>query len=146
MSDAQLIDARGPRFSAAMTSLILVVVLLTESWRLLGAQALLFGLCAFVGLRLNPWGLVYRRLIRPRLRGRGEQEPTAPVQFSQGVGFVFSVVGVIGYASGLTTLGVVATALALVAALLNAVFGLCLGCELYLLVQRLRASRPSNLA
>jgi Domain of unknown function (DUF4395) len=39
---------------------------------------------------------------------------------------------------------VVAAALALIAALLNAVFGLCLGCELYLLLVRLRGGRPGT--
>ncbi|AOS65955.1 DUF4395 domain-containing protein [Actinoalloteichus hymeniacidonis] len=146
MPDKSMIDARGARFSAAMTSVILVVVLLTGSWRLLAAQLVLFGLCAFVGLRLNPWGVVYRRWVRPRLTGPVPREQAAPVQFSQGVGFVFSAIGVIGYASGLTVLGVTATALALVAALLNAVFGLCLGCELYLLIQRFRSIRSAKSA
>jgi hypothetical protein len=35
----------------------------------------------------------------------------------------------------------VATGLALVAALLNAALGLCLGCELYLIARRARAAR-----
>lgn len=56
----------------------------------------------------------------------------APVRFGQGLGLAFAVVGTIGYASGLTALGVTATALVLGAAFLNAAFGFCLGCEIYL--------------
>ena len=132
------VDPRGPRFSAWMTTIILAIVLLTGSWRLLAAQALLFAICAFISLRLNPWGQVFRVAIRPRLKPTDEREEAAPVRFAQGVGFVFALIGTIGYASGLTALGVVATAAALVAALLNAATGFCLGCEMFLLIRRLR--------
>jgi hypothetical protein len=130
------VDPRGPRFSAWMTTVVLAVVLLTGWWRLLAAQTVLFALCAFISLKLNPWGHVYRHAIQPRLTPTSEREEAAPLRFAQGVGFVFALIGTIGYASGLTTLGVVATALALVAALLNAAFGLCLGCEMYLVIRR----------
>lgn len=130
------VDPRGPRFSAWITSAVLAVVLLTGSWRLLAAQTVLFGMCAFISLRLNPWGHLYRFAVQPRLRPVTEREEAAPLRFAQGVGFTFALVGTIGYASGLTALGVVATSLALVAALLNAAFGLCLGCEVFLLLRR----------
>lgn len=130
------VDPRGPRFTAWMTALILVVVLLTGWWRLLAAQTVLFAMCAFVTLKLNPWGHVYRRAIQPKLTPTTEREEAAPLRFAQGVGFVFALVGTIGYATGFTTVGIVATSLALVAALLNAAFGLCLGCEMFLLLRR----------
>lgn len=130
------VDPRGPRFSAWMTTVVLAVVLLTGSWRLLAAQTVLFAMCAFISLKLNPWGHVYRYAIQPRLTPSGEREDTAPLRFAQGVGFVFALIGTLGYATGLTALGIVATALALVAALLNASIGFCLGCEMYLLLRR----------
>ncbi|MGW4207193.1 DUF4395 domain-containing protein [Lentzea sp. NPDC004789] len=130
------VDPRGPRFSAWMTTVVLAVVLLTGWWRLLAAQTVLFAMCAFISLKLNPWGHVYRFAIQPRLTPTTEREEAAPLRFAQGVGFVFALIGTLGYATGLTTLGVVATALALVAALLNAALGLCLGCEMYLLLRR----------
>jgi hypothetical protein len=55
------------------------------------------------------------------------------------VGAAFGVLGVIGYGTGVTALGIVATAFALAAAFLNAAFGFCLGCEMYLMMQRIRA-------
>jgi len=119
-----------------MTTVVLAVVLLTGWWRLLAAQTVLFAMCAFISLKLNPWGHVYRFVIQPRITPTTEREEAAPLRFAQGVGFVFALIGTLGYATGLTTLGMVATALALVAALLNAALGLCLGCEMYLLLRR----------
>ena len=64
------------------------------------------------------------------------------MKFAQLVGFVFAVVGVAGFAFGVALLGLIATAFALFAAFLNAAFGICLGCQLYPLVARLRRSPP----
>jgi len=60
------------------------------------------------------------------------------LKFAQLVGFVFAVVGVSGFATGVAVLGLVATGFALVAAFLNAAFAICLGCQLYPLVARFR--------
>jgi hypothetical protein len=141
------VDPRGQRFSAALTVAVLVAVLITGSVWLLAAQAAVFGIGAFLGLRYAPYGLVYRALVRPRLGPPKEMEEEAPPRFAQGVGFAFSVVAIVGYATGLTPLGVVAVALALVAAFLNAAFGLCLGCEMYVMIRRVwpapqRMGRP----
>ena len=132
------IDPRGPRFSASITAVVLAVVLVTSSVWLLAVQAVAFAAGSVLGLRYSPYGLLYRWLVRPRLRPPAELETEAPPRFAQTVGLVFAAVGLAGYAAGLTWLGAAATALALVAAFLNAVFGFCLGCEMYLLIRRLR--------
>lgn len=132
------VDPRGVRFAAAVTSVVLAVVLLTSSGWLLAAQAVVFAVGAFAGLRYAPYSVLYRAAVAPRLGPPREREDAAPVRFSQLVGLGFAVVGTIGYLTGLTALGIVATALALVAALLNAAIGFCLGCELYTLLHRLR--------
>jgi Domain of unknown function (DUF4395) len=137
------IDPRGPRFSAFITTVVLAVVLVTSSIWLLAVQAVVFAAGSVFGLRYSPYGLLYRRLVRPRLGPPAELEPEAPPRFAQGVGLVFAVIGVAGYASGLTWLGVAATAAALVAAFLNAVFGFCLGCEMYLLIRRIWPGRQA---
>jgi hypothetical protein len=136
---AETLDPRGVRFTALVTSVILALGLVTGSWRILAAQTALFALCAFVGITLNPWGYVFRRAVRPRLVpiDPAAREDARPVRFSQGVGFAFTLVATIGYAAGWTTLGVAATVFALTAALLNAAFGFCLGCQLYLALRRL---------
>jgi hypothetical protein len=135
------VDPRGVRVNAAVTTVVLVLVLLSGSGWLIAAQALVFALGAFVGLRFAPYSVLHRALLAPRLGRPTELEDAAPVRFSQAVGFVFAVIAAVGYLSGLTALGVVATAFALAAAFLNAAFGFCLGCEMYALLHRGRAAR-----
>ncbi|HEX5496743.1 MAG TPA: DUF4395 domain-containing protein [Mycobacteriales bacterium] len=131
------VDPRGLRVAAWVTTVVLAAVVLTGSGWLLLAQTGVFALGAFAGLRFAPYGVLYRRVIAPRLGPPGELEPAAPPRFAQLVGFVFAAVGTVGYLTGLTGLGIVATSLALAAAFLNAAFGLCLGCETYLLFRRI---------
>jgi hypothetical protein len=138
------VDVRGPRFTAWVTTVVLVaaLVLSTVNWTaaavLLGVQAVVFALGAAFGPRRHPYGVVFAKLIAPRLSPVTEREPVAPLRFAQLVGLVFAVVGVIGFAAGVSLLGVVATGFALAAAFLNAAFGVCLGCQIYPLVVRLR--------
>ena len=130
------IDPRGPRFGAAITVAVLALVLITGSAWLLGAQMLVFATGAVAGLRYAPYGMAYRRLIRPRLGPPAQTEAEGPPRFAQGVGMVFALGGVLGYATGATGVGIALTALALVAAFLNAAFDICLGCQVYLFIQR----------
>ena len=130
------IDPRGPRFGAVITVVVLAAVLITGSAWLLGAQMLVFAVGALAGLRYAPYGIVYRRLVRPRLGPAAHTEAEAPPRFAQGVGMVFALAGVLGYATGATAAGIAFTALALVAAFLNAAFDICLGCQVYLFIQR----------
>jgi Domain of unknown function (DUF4395) len=131
------IDPRGQRFSAALSTVVLAVVLVTGSVWLLAFQAVVFGIGAVAGMAYAPYGMIYRWLVRPRLGPPIQMEDAAGPRFAQGVGLVVSIIGVIGYATGLTPLGMAGTALALAAAFLNAVFGLCLGCEMYVLIRRI---------
>ncbi|MEU4375191.1 DUF4395 domain-containing protein [Pseudonocardia alni] len=138
------LDPRGVRFSAAITTVVLALVLLSGSGLLVLAQAVVFAVGAFAGMRFAPYGVVYRHLIAPRLGPPAEREDATPVRFSQTVGLVFTVVAAAGYLSGLTVLGVVATAAALAAAFLNAAFGFCLGCEMHGLLARLRGTAAQS--
>jgi hypothetical protein len=125
-----------------VTTIVLVVVLATGWWPLLAVQTVVFAIGAFVGLKPAPYSLLYRYLVAPRLSPPTEREDAAPLRFAQAVGFVFALVGTIGYALGVTPLGIVATAFALFAAFLNAAFNFCLGCEMYLLIRRFVPSTP----
>jgi hypothetical protein len=116
---------------------VFAVVLVTGNVWLLAAQGLAFAAGAVFGLRSSPYGLIYRWLVRPRLGPPKELEPAAPPRFAQAVGLVISVIGVIGYAGGMTPLGMAAASAGLVAAVLNGIFGLCLGCEMYLFIRRI---------
>jgi len=139
-----MIDPRGPRFGAAITTIVLAIVLITSSTWLLAAQAAVFAVGTVFGLRYAPYGLIYRWLVKPRLGPPSESEAEAPPRFAQGVGLVFALAGVAGYAAGITVLGIVATAAALAAAFLNAAFGFCLGCEMYLIIRRFWPARTAS--
>jgi hypothetical protein len=139
--DVPFIDVRGPRFAAWVTSAVLALALLLGSGWLVAAQAVVFAVGAFAGLRYAPYGLVFRALVAPRLGPAREREPEAPPRFAQLVGLLFAVVGAAGYLLGAPVVGAVVTGLALVAALLNAATGFCLGCELYLIARRALPAR-----
>ena len=145
MPDApsRLVDVRGPRFAAWVTSAVLAVVLLTGSAPLLAVQAAVFAVGAVAGLRWAPYGILFRLLVAPRLGPVREREPEAPPRFAQGVGLLFAVVGLAGYVLGAPVVGAIATGMALAAALLNAATGFCLGCELYLIVRRVLPARAA---
>lgn len=137
------VDVRGPRFVAWVTTAVLVVTLLVSASSpavaamILGAQAVVFALGAALGPRRHPYGLMFAALVAPRLGPVTDREPAPPLRFAQLVGLVFAALGVVGFAVGPVLLGLVATAFALVAAVLNAAFGICLGCRLYPLFLRL---------
>jgi hypothetical protein len=142
-----LIDPRGARVAAALTSVVLALVLLTApgpiATALLAAQAAVFAVGAVAGVQHTPYAWLFRTLVRPRLGPPGELEDAAPPRFAQAVGLGFALAGLLALLAGLTTLGLVAVGFALVAALLNAALGLCLGCEVYLLARRLTTSTTS---
>ncbi|MGV9293684.1 DUF4395 domain-containing protein [Amycolatopsis sp. NPDC003676] len=144
MSAGPAVDPRGPRFAAIVTTVVLAVVLVTQWWPLLALQTVVFAIGAFVGLKPAPYSVLYRLAVAPRLGPPTEREDAAPLRFAQAVGFVFALVGTIGFATGLTPLGVVATAFALFAAFLNAAFNYCLGCQVYLLIKRFSPARASS--
>ncbi|MET7385999.1 DUF4395 domain-containing protein [Streptomyces sp. NPDC005529] len=130
------IDVRGPRFGAVVTTVVLVATLITGSTWLLAWQTLAFALGASGGVTRSPYGWLFRRVVRPRLGPPAQFEAPEPPQFAQAVGLVFAVIGLIGFTAGPQWLGLAATGCALAAAFLNAAFGYCLGCEMYLLVRR----------
>ena len=137
------IDPRGPQLTAGITAAVLVVILLLPSpWAgvLTGVQAVLFAIGASRGVQHTPHAWLFRTLVRPRLSAPEELEDPAPPRFAQAVGLGFAVVALVGYVAGVTLLGQVAIGFALVAALLNAVFRFCLGCEMYLLIKRFSAA------
>lgn len=139
------IDPRGPRFTASVTAVLLAVALLVPTpvaATLVGLQALFFLTGVVAGVQHTPTGLAFRTLVRPRLSPPAELEDPRPPRFAQAVGLAFASVALLGYVLEATVVAQVAVGFALVAALLNAAIGLCLGCELYLLGKRL-TQRPA---
>ncbi|MGW2962595.1 DUF4395 domain-containing protein [Streptomyces sp. NPDC001220] len=130
------IDARGPRFAAAVTTVVLAAALITRSPWILAWQTLVFALGAAAGVSRSPYGWAFRTAVRPRLAPPTEFEPPEPPRFAQAVGLVFAGLGLVGFTLGPGWLGLAATGMALAAAFLNAAFGYCLGCEMFLLIRR----------
>ncbi|MEU2280902.1 DUF4395 domain-containing protein [Streptomyces sp. NPDC013178] len=130
------IDVRGPRFAAAVTTVVLAVVLITQNAWLLAWQTLAFALGAAGGVGRSPYGWAFRVAVRPKLGPPTAFEAPQPPRFAQTVGLLFAGVGLVGFTLGPDWLGFAATGAALAAAFLNATFGYCLGCEMYLLVRR----------
>lgn len=144
------IDPRGPRFAAAITAalLLLDVVLglagaALAAWILLAALAAVFLWSTIAGVGRSPWGWVFRTFVRPRLAPPTELEDPRPPTFAQGVGFAVTIVGVVLGAFGLPVAVPIAAAFAFIAAFLNAAFGYCLGCQIYLLLVRARVIRTA---
>ncbi len=140
-----LVDVRGPRFAAWVTTAVLVLALAVSAVSpaaaavILAVQAVVFAIGAVGGPRKHP---VFAAVVAPRLGPVREREPIPPLKFAQLVGLIFAVLGAAGFAAGASLFGLVATAAALAAAFLNAAFGICLGCQLYPLVARFR--RPAR--
>lgn len=138
------VDVRGPRFAAWLTTAVLGLVLIISAVCpaagavALSIQAVVFAVGAALGPRRHPYGLLFSTFVSPRLGPVCERAALPPLKFAQLVGFVFAVYGVAGFAVGPVAVGVGATSFALAAAFLNAAFGICLGCQLYLLLARLR--------
>jgi hypothetical protein len=131
-----LIDARGPRYTAALTTIVLSAALITESNLIIGFQFAVFLSAVLFGLRRSIYGFLYRNLIQPRLSGPVPSEYESAPRFAQLIGALFALTALIGGLTGNTAVFLIATGFALAAAFLNAAFGFCLGCQMYLLILR----------
>jgi hypothetical protein len=134
------IDARGPRFSAALTTVVLAIALVTGSEWVATFQAIVFAIGAIKGPQFTPYAFIYRTLIKPRLKSPLRTEDVRPPKFAQSIGLIFALVALVGSAAGAPVVFTVAIAAALAAAFLNAAFDFCLGCQIYLLLARLRSN------
>ncbi len=144
MATPTQLDVRGPRFGAAVSTVVLAAAFLTAGTTLatvlLAVQAIAFAFGAIVGPHVQPYGVFFARVVRPRLGAPTEFEAPQPPRFAQAVGLGFAVVALIGIAIGSSTVTAIAVGFALAAAFLNAAFGFCLGCEIYLILRRVTAA------
>ena len=134
----RVIDARGPRFSALITTIILSIALVTQSPWIALAQTIVFAIGAIRGPQYTPYAWIFKNFVKPRLRGATPTEDIRPPQFAQSIGLLFGLIATTAAFTGLTLLAEIAISFALAAAFLNAAFNFCLGCELYLLLLRAR--------
>jgi hypothetical protein len=134
-----IIDARGPRFGAVITSIVLATALATNNVWVIVAQAIVFAIGAIKGPQFTPYAFIYKTFVKPRLKGETPAEDVRPPQFAQSVGLLFALAAIGGVLFGVNAVFTVAVAFALGAAFLNAAFNFCLGCEVYLLLLRARS-------
>ena len=135
------IDARGPRWSAVITTVVLATALVTSNFWVIAFQAVVFAIGALRGPQFTPYAVIFKKLIKPRLKSVATSEDVRPPQFAQAVGLVFALIAVIASATGAGGVFTVAVGFALAAAFLNAAFNFCLGCEMYLLILRARTAK-----
>ena len=143
VTPSTVIDARGPRFSAAITSAVLATALATNNLWVVIAQAIVFAIGAFRGPQFTPYALIFKKIVKPRLKSAVITEDVRPPQCAQSVGLIFALVAITGSITGISGLFVVAVSFALAAAFLNAAFNFCLGCEMYVLLLRARKPQAS---
>jgi len=141
MTELKRIDPRGPRFGAAITAVLsLITFVISSETYLYGSilMVLLFVLFAWsvFAPQSHPYGLLFQKFVRPRLKAPSELEDPRPPQFAQKVGLSFSVLGIVGVVL-VPVLIPVSAAFIFIASFLNAFFGLCLGCQMYLGLRRL---------
>jgi hypothetical protein len=134
-----IIDARGPRFGAVITTVVLATALATNNVWVIVAQAIVFVIGAIKGPQFTPYAFIYKTFVKPRLKGETPAEDVRPPQFAQTVGLLFALAAIGGVLFGVNAIFIVAVAFALGAAFLNAAFNFCLGCEVYLLLLRARS-------
>ncbi len=143
------VDARATRFTASVTAAVLAAVLLLSSislpvaMTLLAVQAIVFGVGAIWGPARHPYGAAFHALIAPRLGPPTTREAVEQLRFAQLLGCIFCSTGVIGFALDIPVVGVTATGVALFAALIRAVFGICLSRRPYMLVSKMRGNVPA---
>ena len=140
----QFIYPRGPRFGAVLPSRISLAAFaaaigaranLSTANVLMAVRLVLFA-WSVVAPKSQPYQVIFRHLVRPRLKDPLELEDPRPPQFAQKVGLSFALLGGIGIALSSAELVAIAAAFIFLAAFLNAFFGFCLGCQMYLLLKR----------
>jgi hypothetical protein len=136
-----IVDVRGPRFSAAVTCGVLAVAFVTGWLPLVALQTLVFAVAAIAGLRWSPYGNLFRLLKRRLDLGPPPAtEPAAGPRFSQAMGLLCSGAGLAALLAGYETLGWGLVVVVVALSGLLAATGLCIGCEVYALGQRARAA------
>lgn len=139
------IDPRGPRFGASITSVLLLVTVflgldaatVDAAFYLLITITALFTIGAVFGLSKHPYGIIFKKFVRPRLAAPTELEDPRPPKFAQAVGLFVASVGIVLHLAGVEFGVAYAAGAAFIAAFLNAAFAYCLGCQMYLGLKRI---------
>jgi len=148
---ATQIDPRGPRFGAAIINVLSIIIIFialdpaTESTgaALFGVAAVLFAIGTIWGNTRHPFGWLFKKFVRPRLSAPKELEDSRPPQFAQGVGLFVSLIGLVLFALHVPYGVAIAGGALFFASTLQAYFGYCLGCQIYLGLKRIGVIRSA---
>ena len=141
--DTDVIDARAPRFNQVVVGTVSLIAVLTGAWWLWGLLAIQLAVGLTFGRQFCLPCVFYFEVIQPRF-GEGEIEDGRPPRFANIIGAVFLSSATFAYAAGFTTLGTVLGGMVAALALLAAATGLCVGCEFYKLVAKMRGVHPGS--
>ena len=130
------VNEKAARVVAGVVAITGVVVLASGAHWLLVPLAYGFWARVLTGPKLSPLGRVSMRVIAPRL-GAPKYVPGPPKRFAQGMGAAFSTgAAVLALGFGADTAADVLTGMLVVAATLESVLALCLGCQVFALLMR----------
>jgi hypothetical protein len=142
--DPTVVDARAPRFNQATVALLSIVALATGAWPLFGLLALQLGVSVTLGRRYCLPCVFYFKVVRPRL-GPGPLEDSRAPRFANLIGFFFLGAATLAYAVGAPQVGFALGAIVAVLASLAVTTGLCVGCEVYRVLAKLRGVRGGSI-
>jgi hypothetical protein len=129
------VNEKAARTVAGLVAVTTTLALVSQQGWLLWLLALGFGLRVASGPRFSPFGLLATRLVAPRL-GAPKLVPGPPKRFAQAIGLVVSSGAAMSVTAGLPVLGWGLAGLLVLAAMLESVFALCLGCIVFGWLQR----------
>ena len=131
------VNEKAARVVAGVVLVTALLILATSWYWLLIPLAYGFWARVLTGPTLSPLGQFATRVAVPRLPFAARPVPGPPKRFAQGIGVVFSVTAAVLYFGfGLTTAADVVLGLLVVAATLESVFAICLGCKAFALLMR----------
>ena len=132
------IDPRGPRFNQSVLALALLAGFVAQQPIVAPVFAVVLFLGAAFGSQYGPFLRLYVQFVKPRLNPPAELEDPRPPRFAATIGVFFLVAATVAFAVGATTLGWVLALVVAGLAGLAAATGICVGCEIYLVLARRR--------
>ena len=130
------VNEKAARVVAGVVAILGIVVLATGARWLLVVLAYGFWARVLTGPTLSPLGRVAMRVVAPRL-GPPNYVAGPPKRFAQGMGAAFTTsAAVLALGFGADTAADLLTGLLVVAATLESVFAVCVGCQVFGLLMR----------
>jgi hypothetical protein len=136
------VDSKVPRGKAAFHTLLPAAAFLLGEPAgpfVVLAVGLIMTASVAGGPKFSVFGRLFNQVIRPTLKIKpGSPEEAAPHLFAEALGALFLLASAAALFLGATTLGWALALLVVALAALNWLAGICVGCQTYLIIARLR--------